>query len=482
MAKRVETAEAAVPSNNSVLMEHITGISAKVLLLVDQWHKGQAPPPQPNRIFASIHAPHSDEKQAGGKSKKMAFQLRLTDSGITTAHSSLPLDVLNTFGWLYKKCPAAPAIFGEEQPAKWQASTNEAQQVQDPYAIPRDWDWDKISAISPLMKGHSGRPCLIPTRLYATATAAPANPAGQPQGPPNPAAKATPPAQTKPKAPVVHVPAPKDSTKLLQVAFSTAVSNLTHQQNELDVREWAWGILAHYGEEANNVFGLHWHDGGVHVDIRFQTRPTVASCNYLGQELEWFANIQGSARTATIDFYNPITQLAGGALRTHNAATQQELSIESIISTINQENPWISECVLTHIQSPKPFWIDPRGGSGTFVFTVYNNRDGSPVNGPMGPGANHLQSMRDGALSGAPITDSGARPVPDAPPDSFEPRGSTPILHCISANMQKSALNHGLPLKINQDSDVIFVQEPFRGYIKSVASSVNADGDEKDAK
>ncbi|KIP01609.1 hypothetical protein PHLGIDRAFT_80349 [Phlebiopsis gigantea 11061_1 CR5-6] len=46
-----------------------------------------------------------------------------------------------------------------------------------------------------------------------------------------------------------------------------------------------------------------------------------------------------------------------------------------------QENPWIAGSVLSHIQSPKPFWVDPRGGSGTFVFSVYDNRDGSVTAG-----------------------------------------------------------------------------------------------------
>jgi hypothetical protein len=33
--------------------------------------------------------------------------------------------------------------------------------------------------------------------------------------------------------------------------------------------------------------------------------------------------------------------------------------------------------MLSCIQSPKPFWLDTRGGSGTFVISVYDNRDGS---------------------------------------------------------------------------------------------------------
>ncbi|KAI0693428.1 hypothetical protein BC835DRAFT_1415949 [Cytidiella melzeri] len=349
MAKRLKAAEAAIPSNNSVLMEHITGISAKVSSLADQWHKTRVPSPQMNGIFASVHAPSPDKKQAGGKGKKR------------------------------------PAIFGEEQPAKRQASVSETQRMQDPYAILRDWDWEKISAISSLMKVCNGRippesalaiakafefrpreasppSTLAPAGSYAAATAAPAASAGQPQGPPAPPTKASPPAQAKPKAPVVHVPARKDHTKLLHVP---------------DVCEWARGLFTRYGKEANEVCGLHWHEGGVHVDIRFQTRPTVAARDYLAQELVWLANVQGLSRTATIDFYTPITRLAIRALRTHNPATQHELTVESIILAIKQENAWISECVLTHIQSPKPFWVNSRGGSGTFVFAAYDNRDGS---------------------------------------------------------------------------------------------------------
>ncbi|KAI0684532.1 hypothetical protein BC835DRAFT_1422241 [Cytidiella melzeri] len=367
LTARLSAAEAAVPSNDSVLMEHITGIAAKVSSLADQWHKGQGHPPPANGIFASIHAPSSDERPAGGKGKKH---------------------------------PATPAIFGEEQPAKRQASVTEAQRVQDPYAIPRDWDWEKISAISSLMKVCKGRippesalaiantfefrlkgtpahPTPVPQGSYAAAAAAPAASAGPPSGSPASPAKPHASAQAKVKAPVVHVPAPKDHTKLLRVVFSSAIANLAHRRSEPDVREWARETLARYGEEANEVCGLHWHEGGVHVDIRFQTRPTVAARDYLSQGLDWLANTQGSSRSATIDFYTPITRLAVRALRTHNAATQQELSAEGIIAAIKQENPWIAECVLTHIQSPKPFWIDPRGGSGTFVFAAYDNRNSS---------------------------------------------------------------------------------------------------------
>ncbi|KAI0688238.1 hypothetical protein BC835DRAFT_1419348 [Cytidiella melzeri] len=367
LTARLSAAEAALPSNDSILMEHITGIAAKVSSLADQWHKGQSLPPQTNGSFASIHAPGSDERQAGGKSKKR---------------------------------PATPAIFGDEQPAKRQASATEAQRVQDPYAVPRDWDWEKINAISPLMKVCKGRippesalaitkafefrlrsttahPTTVPTESYASAAAAPGTPAGQPQGPSTSPAKSKPPPPPKPKAPVVHVPAPKDQTKLLRVVFSSAITNLSHRRSEVDVRGWVRETFARHGDEANEVCGLHWHEGGVHVDIRFQTRPTVAARDHLGQGLDWLANTQGSARTATIDFYTPITRLEVRALRTHNPATQQELSAEDIISAIKQENAWISECVLTHIQSPRPFWIDSRGGSGTFVFAVYDNRDGS---------------------------------------------------------------------------------------------------------
>lgn len=51
-------------------------------------------------------------------------------------------------------------------------------------------------------------------------------------------------------------------------------------------------------------------------------------------------------------------------------------------------------------------------------------------------------------------------------------------LKCVSANVQKSASNLGLLLERNRDKDVIFVQEPYRGFIKVVASTTNPEGDQ----
>jgi ribonuclease HI len=53
-----------------------------------------------------------------------------------------------------------------------------------------------------------------------------------------------------------------------------------------------------------------------------------------------------------------------------------------------------------------------------------------------------------------------------------------PSLRCVSANVQKSALNHGLLLENNRDSDIIFVQEPYRGFIKIVSSTSSPDGED----
>ncbi|KAI0694258.1 hypothetical protein BC835DRAFT_1306358 [Cytidiella melzeri] len=125
------------------------------------------------------------------------------------------------------------------RPAKQQALATKAQRVQDPYTVPHDWDWEKINAISSLMKVCKGRippelalaitkafefclkstpahPTTVLTESYALAAAAPGTSAGQPQGPSTSPAKSKPPPPLKPKAPVVHVPALKDQTKLLR--------------------------------------------------------------------------------------------------------------------------------------------------------------------------------------------------------------------------------------------------------------------------
>ncbi|KAI0762066.1 hypothetical protein BC629DRAFT_1738157 [Irpex lacteus] len=347
------------PSTDPALMEYLSGIAAKVTTL---YNKSTVRPTQGAGLGASMHAPAPTDTNSGGKGKKR------------------------------------PAIFGEAPPPpKRQASEGETQRVQDIFAIPRDWnsDWTKISMISPLMKVCKGR---IPPesalaiamafefrpRNSANDNAVAANPtplteAGRvpcpPQAAPVPNSVAAP--KPKPKAPVVHVPAPKDPTKLLRVVFSSAVSNIAHRREEKDVRDWIRDRLQRIGEEPNEVTTIRWHEGGVHLDIRFQVRPTVATRDHLNQESSWFANTYGTSRTATVDFYAPITRLAIKALRTENEATHEEFSTESIIAAIAQENTWITEHLLTAIQSPKPHWLNTHGGSGTFVFSVYDNRDGS---------------------------------------------------------------------------------------------------------
>lgn len=37
--------------------------------------------------------------------------------------------------------------------------------------------------------------------------------------------------------------------------------------------------------------------------------------------------------------------------------------------------------MILSIQSPKPFWMNTQGGSGTFIFSVYDSRDGSATAG-----------------------------------------------------------------------------------------------------
>ncbi|EKM48516.1 uncharacterized protein PHACADRAFT_108819 [Phanerochaete carnosa HHB-10118-sp] len=89
----------------------------------------------------------------------------------------------------------------------------------------------------------------------------------------------------------------------------------------------------------------------------------------------------GTARSATVDFYTPVTRIAVKALRTRRPGTDLELASEDIISAIAQENAWVAGQLLQHNQSPRPFWMDATGGSGTFVFAAYDNRDGTVSEG-----------------------------------------------------------------------------------------------------
>ncbi|KAI0767933.1 hypothetical protein BC629DRAFT_1537000 [Irpex lacteus] len=370
---RLKVLEGMKPSNDPVLMERLGGIATKMAALSDRYQKAGGPAREIG-LTGSVHAPGT-----GGDASR-------NDKG--------------------KK---RPAIFGEAPPPKRQASTNETQRTQEAFPIPRDWDWAKIALISPLMEACKGRippesalaiatafefrprpsPADNPTPnahgavTYASATATPAVAGGPPGVQPQRGATTAPATNTpqtqkpKPKAPVVHVPAPKDPTKLLRAVFSAAVTDVHHRRTEQDIRDWVKDHLQRIGEEPNEVVGVHWHEGGVHVDIRFQSRPTVATRDRLNQESVWLANVRGTARSATVDFYTPITRIAVKALRTHHTVTAQELSHESIIAAIVQENTWLTDCVLSHIQSPRPFWLDTHGGSGTFVFSAYDNRDGS---------------------------------------------------------------------------------------------------------
>lgn len=359
------------PSTDPALMEYLSGIAAKVTTL---YNKSTEKPAQSAGLGASMHAPAAVDINTGGKGRKR------------------------------------PAIFGEAPPPpKRQASDGEAQRVQDIFAIPREWssDWAKIAMISPLMKVCKGK--IPPESALAIATAFEFRPRSPAQAnnsvagatpapvtfaattgmqgsserqaafpvPPQPAPNTVATPKPKPKAPVVHVPAPKDPTKLLRVVFSSAVSNVAHRREEKDIQTWIRDRLQRIGEEPNEVVGIRWHEGGVHLDIRFQVRPTVATRDHLNQESSWFANTYGTSRSATVDFYAPITRLAIKALRTVNEATQEEFSTESIVAAIAQENTWITEHLLTAIQSPKPHWLNTHGGSGTFVFSVYDNKDGS---------------------------------------------------------------------------------------------------------
>jgi hypothetical protein len=108
------------PSGDSVLMEHLSGIATKVTSFADRCQKALDGPARPPGLSASDHAVGVGGT-AEGKSKKR------------------------------------PAIFGEDPPVKRSVSDAEVQRVQDLYAIPRDWDWTKITKISPLMKACKGR-------------------------------------------------------------------------------------------------------------------------------------------------------------------------------------------------------------------------------------------------------------------------------------------------------------------------------------
>lgn len=61
------------------------------------------------------------------------------------------------------------------------------------------------------------------------------------------------------------------------------------------------------------------------------------------------------------------------------------------------------------------------------------------------------------------------------PPDGEEPNST---LKFVSANVQKSALNHGVLLENNRDADIVFVQEPYKGFIKKIVSTEKPDGEE----
>lgn len=50
-------------------------------------------------------------------------------------------------------------------------------------------------------------------------------------------------------------------------------------------------------------------------------------------------------------------------------------------------------------------------------------------------------------------------------------------LRCVSTNVWKTAENHSLLLERHCDADIIFVQEPFKGFIKVVASTTLPDGE-----
>ncbi|EKM56354.1 uncharacterized protein PHACADRAFT_193971 [Phanerochaete carnosa HHB-10118-sp] len=362
------------PSDNLALMEQLSGIAAKVSSLTNKCQKAlDAPAHPPMGLQGSLHASaRTALEQNRGKKCPAIF---LSD-------------------------PPAPS----ELPAKRQATDGESQRVQDPHAILRDWKWGKIAAIGPLMdacKGcmppesalaltkifefrprKSGPPPGVPTpATYAATTSGQLQTGGtQPPSarPPTPAPTKAASAQPKPKlkALVVHVAASWELTKILQVVFSTVVTNLAHRREEGDVCIWVCDWLQHIGEEPNEVIGLNWHNGGVHVDIRFQSRLTVAMHDSLNKGADWFANTTGVTCAATVNFYMPITRITVKALRTHHKVTNQELPIEAIVSAIAQENPWIADRLLHHIQSPKPFWMDSRGGSGMFVFAAYDNCDG----------------------------------------------------------------------------------------------------------
>lgn len=185
---------------------------------------------------------------------------------------------------------------------------------------------------------------------YAAAAAALANvtpplvaplPTAAPAHSPAPAQQTTwPPPKPKAKlAPVVHIPAPRDHTKILRVVFSAAMTNAAYRRELPDVKIWVWDQLKRIGQEPNEVVDISWHAGGVHTNIRSQFRPAVATRNHLNQMSEWFAlHGPGMMRTATINFYCPVTHLAVKALRTHHRTTRKELSSEDIIAAIMSEN------------------------------------------------------------------------------------------------------------------------------------------------
>lgn len=89
-------------------------------------------------------------------------------------------------------------------------------------------------------------------------------------------------------------------------------------------------------------------------------------------------------------------------------------------------------------------------------------RDGEQRNSPPPGQDNPLHHNRNNTASRDPGEDQ---------------RGEERV-QCRSANVQKSRENQGLFLESNRDADILFVQEPFWGYVKMVASTTHKEGEE----
>ncbi|KIP01690.1 hypothetical protein PHLGIDRAFT_17036 [Phlebiopsis gigantea 11061_1 CR5-6] len=286
-----------LPSKDSVLIEKLSGLFAKVAFLVDKCSKALKPPNCPPLGFSlSMHASMAHQRRSWEREetpcnlwrgRRCISNVFCKKTHIGRGVSAYPGPILDSV-WLglgeaghhrphYKACKGR--IFSKFA-----------------LEITKAFEFCSLSSAPPAP--------LLTMATYASASGAlPAPSVSHPlaaatTGVPTPAQP-----KPKPKALVVHVTALKDLTKILRVVFSMVVSNFFHHCNKGDVKTWVRGELQHTGKGPNKVVSLNWHKGRVNVYVHFQTQPMFAICNRLNQKAGWLANMQGTACMASVDFY-----------------------------------------------------------------------------------------------------------------------------------------------------------------------------------